>query len=204
MVIQERTVTTEIADFITHAKFDDLPQAAVHEAKRVLLDSIGCAIAGLTTDKGKLSVQLARRLGGPPESTVIGVGGKISSTNAAFANGELINALDWDAGVVPPGHSTPCVVAASLALAESIGASGKELVLAMALGHEISGRLGSVLTDLQEPAAEGPVPILPPVHGYSMHSLGAAAAAGKILNLTVRRWHRPSALPDIWPLFQQW
>ncbi len=183
MVTREMMVTAQIADFVADAKFGDLPEAVVHETKRILLDSIGCAIAGLTTEKGKLSVQLARRLGGPPESTVIGVGGKVSVANAAFANGELINALDWDVGVTPPGHSTPCVVPASLALAESIGASGKELVLAIALGHEISGRLGSVLTNLLEPPAEGRVPILPAVHGYSMHSLGAAAAAGKILNL---------------------
>ncbi len=183
MVIHERAVTTEIAGFIAGAKFENLPDAAVHETKRILLDSIGCAIAGLTTDKGKLSVQLARRLGGPSESTVIGAGGKVSAANAAFANGELINAMDWDVGAVPPGHSTPAVLPACLALAEPAGASGRDLITAVVLGHEVSGRLGAVLTDLQESAPDGRGLMLPPVHGYSMHSFGAAAAAGKILDL---------------------
>ena len=50
----------------------------VHEAKRVLLDSIGCALAGIITDKGRFSIALARRLNGSPESTVIGIGDKVS------------------------------------------------------------------------------------------------------------------------------
>ncbi len=183
MVTQKIMVTTEIADFLADVRFEDLPEAVVHETKRILLDSIGCAIAGLISEKGKLSVRLARRLGGPLESTIIGVGGKVSAANAAFANGELINALDWDVGGVPPGHSTPAVLPASLALAESSGASGRDLILAMALGHELSGRLGSVLTNLMEPAGEDGRSVMSAVHGYTMHALGAAAAAGKVLEL---------------------
>lgn len=180
------SVTQELANFAVETKFEELSHEAVHEAKRVLLDCIGCAFAGLTTDKGKFSVELARRLGGPPESTILGVGDKVSACSAAFSNGELINALDYDVGMIPPGHSSPCVVPASLALAEYVSASGKELILAIVLGHEISGRLGSALTDLVEGVIEdsgGISVVLPPVFGYGLHVFGGTASAGKILKL---------------------
>ena len=121
------SLTQELAKFAAEIKFEDLPQTVVHEAKRVLLDSIGCALAGIAVDKGKIPVELARRSGGSPESSIIGVGGKVSCSNAAFANGELINALDYDTILVPPGHVTPYVIPAPLAVAESVGASGSFL-----------------------------------------------------------------------------
>ena len=93
----------ELARFVVETKFEHLPEAVVHEARRIFLDSIGCALAGITTDKGKISIALARRLGGPPESAIIGIGDKVSYCNAAFANGELINRWDSDPVVVPPG-----------------------------------------------------------------------------------------------------
>lgn len=181
--MSRENVTAALAGFVADARFEDLPAAAVHEGRRLLLDSIGCALAGLTSAKGRLALGLAQRLGGPTESVIWGAHGRVSATNAAFANGELINALDWDAGGVPPGHSTPCVIPACFALAESCGASGRDLLLAIALGHEISGRLGGVLTGLEEWSADSAIPRLPPVHGYSLHAIGAAAASARILGL---------------------
>ena len=134
-----RAIAERLADFVTKARFSDMPEDVVHETKRVLLDSIGCAIGGHSMDIGRISVELARRLGGPPESTIIGTGDRVSCVNAAFANGELINALDYDAGSA--GHDTPVVIAASLAPVEGVQASGRDLLLAIAIGHEIATRL---------------------------------------------------------------
>ena len=128
------SLSQELARFVVETKFEDLPGEVVYEAKRLLLDSIGCAIAGITSDTGKISVGLARRLGGPPESSIIGLGDKVSCCNAAFVNGELIRALDYDAVY----HIPPFVIPPSLALAESVRASGRDLILATVLGHEIS------------------------------------------------------------------
>lgn len=178
-------ITPQLAKFAAETRFEDLPESVVHEAKLVLLDCIGCALAALETGKGKMSVQLAKRLAGPPEATVIGDGGMVSAANAAFANGELINALDYDVGAVPPGHSSPCVVPAGLALGESVGASGKDLITALVIGHEISARLGSVLTDLMEMPKTGLA--LSSVHGYSMHALGAAASGARVMKLDAER-----------------
>ena len=130
------SISGDLAKFVVETRFDDLPEKVIQETKRSLLDSIGCAIAGVRTDKGKIAVTVAKRLGGPQESSIIAVGDRVSCSNAAFANGELINGLDYDA--VP--HIPPITVPPSLAIAESVKASGKDLILATVLAEEIARR----------------------------------------------------------------
>ena len=137
-------VLQSLARFVSETRYEDLPAAVVSETKRILLDSIGCALSSLSVDKGKMSVELARRLGGPPESSIIGTNYKVSCSNAALANGELINATDFCA-VIPPGHIPTNVIPAPLAMAESKGASGKDLILATVMGFEIAARVASAL-----------------------------------------------------------
>jgi len=114
----------------------------VHESKRVLLDSMGCAIAGLNNSKGKLAVKMAKRLGGSQDSTILADGNKVSSASAAYANDNLINAMDYCE--VP--HVSPWVIPAPLALAECNRSHGKELILAVAIGHEIAFRMEKALS----------------------------------------------------------
>lgn len=176
--------TKELASFIVKARFADLPPEVVHETKRVLLDSIGCAIGGLTTERGKIAVKLARNLGGPEEASIIGTNDKVACANAAFAQGELINALDFDA--MSTGHISPGIIAAALPQAESMRASGKDLILATALGHEFARRVRSATTGLYPSISEGPhrgMIAWPEVYGYSDWALAGAVAAGKIKNL---------------------
>jgi 2-methylcitrate dehydratase PrpD len=181
-----KTLTQQLADFVVETRYEDLPQAVVHEAKRVLLDSVGCALAGMVAEKGKLSVGMARRLGGPPESFILGTKDKISCAGAAFANGELINALDFDAVLLPAIHVSPFVLPPALALGESTRASGRDLILAAVLGHELSARVASGLSGIRTIVAEGPERgkvRWPAVHGYSANAFGSVASAGKMLNL---------------------
>jgi 2-methylcitrate dehydratase PrpD len=184
-------IAGKLANFVGKAQFSDLPESVVHETKYVLLDSIGCAIRGLSSDLGRISVELARRLGGRPESTIIGTGDKVSCTNAAFANGQLSNALDFDA--ICAGHDCPTVIAASLAVAESIQASGKDLLLAVALAHEIDTRI-ALATGAREEGwgfrttiTEGPdkgKTLFADTTGHARSTFGAVVAAGKLLNLS--------------------
>jgi 2-methylcitrate dehydratase PrpD len=92
-----RRITDDLVNFVIKTKYADLPADVIHEAKRSLLDALGCAVAGIATDKGKIAVSLSKRLGGPQESSILGVGDRVSCANAAMANGELINGLDFDA-----------------------------------------------------------------------------------------------------------
>ncbi|MFC2019711.1 MmgE/PrpD family protein [Chloroflexota bacterium] len=181
-------VTEKLAGFIAKAEYRDLPEDIIHETKRVLLDSIGCAIGGLDTDMGRVSRSLARKLGGPPISSIIGTADKVSPANSAFANGELINALDYDAGSAE--HDTPIVIASSLAPAEGARASGQELITAIAVGHEVTTRLvlagKEVLTIIKEGPDKGKVRFASS-GGYGSTTLAAAASAGKVLRLDAEK-----------------
>jgi len=156
-------IAAKLADFVAEAKFSDLPKHLVDEARFLLLDTIGCAIRGHSTENGRISVQLARRLGGVAESTIIGTSDKVSCTNAAFANGQLISALDYNPMCTM--NDVPSVVAAVLALAEKKSTSGKELILSVILGLEITKRIAYAA----------------PLEGISSSVFGAVASAGKIL-----------------------
>jgi len=178
----------ELAGFAVETKFEELPTSVVHEAKRTLLDSMGCALASITTDKGKMSVALARRLGGPPESSIIGINDKVSCCSAAFANGELIMAMDYDALVAPTGHIAPHAIPPPLAIAESVDASGKDLILAVVLALEIATRVARAMKPVGsdvvhfEGSAEGSIR-WPKTVGHAGRNIGATAGAGRLLKL---------------------
>ncbi|WP_250454560.1 MmgE/PrpD family protein [Caballeronia sp. ATUFL_M2_KS44] len=167
----------QLGTFTSNVRFDHLPAAVVEECKRILLDSIGCAVAAIEQPKGRIGIDYARMLGGNGDATVIGTGERTSIFGAAFANGELINALDMDA-VVPPGHVTPYVLPGALAVGEARCVTGKALVEAMALSHEMSYRLGKAMDYLRD-TKDGKVSP-PPVYGYSSTVFGATAAIVKL------------------------
>jgi 2-methylcitrate dehydratase PrpD len=178
-------ITDRFSEFVVGVQYSDLPNDVVHEMKRVILDSIGCAILGCRSEKGRITADLARKLGGPCESTIIATKDKVSCINASFANGEAINALDFDAISHVGRHDTPSVVSATLALGESIGASGKELILATALAFEISGRIKSASGSFTTIGSKNDKIPWPPVSAVAEGaSLGVAAGCGRMMGLT--------------------
>src|SRR5512147_471424 len=89
------TLIEMLAQFAIDARFDDLPAEVVTETRRILLDSIGCALAGTTSERGKSGMRLARLIGRNGwDGTVLGTGEKLSTFGAAFANGETMNGFD--------------------------------------------------------------------------------------------------------------
>ncbi len=117
-------ITAKLAETVLATSYDRLPTATVRLAKRIILDSIGCALAGHITDRAKIALQLVEQLGGNSGGTIIGYH-RSSWALAAYANGELINALDYDALGPHTGHVIPYVMPACLSMAEKMGASGK-------------------------------------------------------------------------------
>jgi len=174
-------VSESFADFAWRFKdFDALPPEVVHETKRILLNSLGIAVGGLASDKGKIGVQLARIQGGTPEATLLGVGGKFSAPVAAFANAELLNGLDMDA--LP--HIPPIVIPAVLASAEAGHASGREFLAALAVGQEIAKRLSRIFLSIMT-ASIAKYGKTPDIFGNSNeHIIGAAVGSGLLLGLT--------------------
>jgi 2-methylcitrate dehydratase PrpD len=169
-----------LARFAVNTKYEDLPPSVVKDVKIFLMDSIGCGLTGVTTDPGKMFISLAKRLGGPPESSIIGVNGKVSCVNAAMANGQLINAIDYDS---ISGHTPPYIIPPPLALAESTGASGKEFILSLAIGLEIATRLSRALSKGSFMNAQDGKFTWSARSGYASHNFAAAASAGKVIGL---------------------
>ncbi len=175
------TIVEQLADFSHRTRFADLPPQVVHEAKRIVLDSLGCALAAVDEPKTVAGIQYARLIGaGSHEATVIGFPERLSSIGASFANGEAINALDMDA-VLPPGHVTPYVVPQILAVAESVGLSGQDILTATAIAHEIPNRIGKAMDYLRD-VKDGVVDT-PAVIGYSCSIFGAVAAIARLRRL---------------------
>src|SRR5437763_1329667 len=146
------TIVDTLAEFTATLRYEQLPPDVVEESKRLLIDSIGCALGGLSHPKGTIGVEYARLMGaGAPgaQASIFGTADRVSTVAAAFANGELINALDFDA-ILPPGHVSPYVLPGALAVAEAGHASGKDVLCAVALSHEMSNRIGKSMDYLRD------------------------------------------------------
>jgi len=178
------TIVEQLAAFTFDTRYADIPSETVEETKRILLDSIGCAFAATDTPKGRIGMEIAGMIGGAGEATILGADARASVFGAAFANGELINALDFDS-ILPPGHVSPYVIPGALALAEVGRAPGRELVVAIAVAHEISNRIGKAMDYLRD-MREGRM-ATPTVYGYSSTIFGAAAAAMRVKGLDAGR-----------------
>jgi 2-methylcitrate dehydratase PrpD len=153
-----------------------LPEDVVEAARLACLNIVGTCLGGFQTRIGKLHVELAKELGGGQErATIVGDGARVSVPAAAYANANLGFALDYEDMlhyVLHPGHAT---VAAGLAVAEELGASGRDLLAAIVLGYEVGDRIAVAIQPTAERGAQ--------VWGEGYHSFPAAMTAGKLLGL---------------------
>jgi len=183
-------VLTGLARFSSELRFEHLPANVLRETKRMLLDSVGVALAAHAIDKGRMCTALSQRLGGAPEATILGAPGKVSASNAALANGELINALDYDALFIPGGHVAPYIVPAILAMAEAQNASGQDLIVALAIGNEVAMRvtrgMSPMVRTVRDAQANQSYRWTNP-YGGSRYNVGAAAGVGRLLRFDPAR-----------------
>lgn len=179
-------ITQTLAEFVVNTTFDDLPAPSVLRTKQVLLDSIGCALGSYITDRARIAIELTEALGGYPQASIIGQR-KTSYALAAFANGELINTLDYDAIGPLCSHVCPAVVAASLSMAERADASGKDLITAVAVGLETGGRVANSMSGMRIPKDEPPYYEDAPRYSFSHTIFGPAASAAKLLRFDSQR-----------------
>ena len=169
--------TKKLAGFAANLTFEDMPPAVVEHMKLCLLDTVGCGLFGSTLPWGKILYQFAKDLGGREESTLLGVGHRVSAPNAALANGTMIHGFELDdlhrLSIVHPGS---VAFPAALAMGESGGrCTGKEFLTAMVVGYEVGIRVGMSV---------GASHLHRGYHPTGTHgTFAAAAAAGKILRL---------------------
>jgi 2-methylcitrate dehydratase PrpD len=180
------SLTRRIATFAAELSYDRLPADVVGAAKRLVLDSLGCAYAATTLDEGCARVlAVTHALGGPPQSSILGSPEKTSAANAAFANGALANALNYSAAGADTGHTGVPVLAAPLALAEARApVSGRRLIVAAAIAAELTSRLSLASAAVRATGIERVL-----FSGQYFCYLAAAAAAGAVIGLDAARMH---------------
>ena len=166
----------DLTGFICDTTYNDLPAPVVEESIRIILDSIGCAFAGSKHKRGRIGMDFGRMQPGH-EATILPTGQRVSIFGASFANAELINALDYD-HILPPGHVVPYVLPPALATAQQIGSSGRDLILATAIAHELSNRIGKAM-DYHRDVIDGKLSP-PSVWGFASTVFGAAAGVSKL------------------------
>ncbi|MDA0656824.1 MAG: MmgE/PrpD family protein [Proteobacteria bacterium] len=170
-------VTQAIARKATETTFDSLPPEVIQASREVLLDGTAVILAGSQTKLGGIMTQYVRSLGGPRHASVMGSNLKTHVNHAAFANGTFCHAMDYEMMWTPPTHPTGPVLPAILALAEQRDLSGKDAILALAIGFEVQGRMR--MSVINSGAVEG-AGIHPP---GSVGPIGSAVACAKILGL---------------------
>lgn len=137
-----------IADQILDRALDQTAQALVRSDTSVrvgqcLLDWVACAVAGVGVRASAAVTALAASQAAHPQASIVGCGQRTSVASAALANGVISHALDFDdANLLMPGHPGVVLFPPVLALAESIGSSGRELGAAWLLGYEAGCRIG--------------------------------------------------------------
>jgi 2-methylcitrate dehydratase PrpD len=138
--------TRQLVAFLTDTGSTHLPDEVRHESTRCLLDHVGLAIAGADEPAACIARQQCERLGGEAQSGVLGTASRLRVTDAALVNGIAAHALDFDDTHVPTIlHATSPLYAAALALAESEGGGGLDVLAAHALGYEVSARISNAL-----------------------------------------------------------
>jgi 2-methylcitrate dehydratase PrpD len=173
--LEEPSRSSRLAQFITQLALNDVPDTVLAKLKVTVLDTLGCALAGLGSPATQAALAVKRAVGGTPEASLIGVPEQTSCVNAAFVNAIMAKCYDFD-GPQIGGHNSPILIPVALALAEREGLSGRAVLEGIMAGVEVMGRVAQAL---------GPEHQVP--HGF--HStpttgvFGATATAGKLLRL---------------------
>jgi 2-methylcitrate dehydratase len=135
------TLAHQLADYACALRFEDLSKDVVHEVKRRVIDSLGCALGAWKEEPCAIARKVASDFSAKHGSTIIGTNHKAPPDWTAFANGCCIRYFDYNDTYLSkePAHPSDNISAA-LAVAESVGATGPELITAIALAYEVQCR----------------------------------------------------------------
>ena len=180
--LQRSSLAYQYANYGLGLTYDALPDEVVHQAKRVLLDTIGCAIGGFDAPGRPLCEGAVQDMGGVAEATVIGSGLRTNATNANLVNSFLVRFLDFN-DLSSGGHNSDSLPSL-LAIAERQKASGRDFVTALVVSYELAERVNAGITNWHGYLGETRAPlIVPPAIGRMMgmnaeqiaHAIGIAA-----------------------------
>jgi 2-methylcitrate dehydratase PrpD len=133
-----------LAAFAAGLELDDVPPRVARLAALHVLDTLGVALAAAGTGAAAHATAVAEQQGGAPQASAIGIAARLPAAQAAFANGTLAHALDFDdTHEEAIAHVSAVVAPAALAAAEACGATGARALAAYVAGAEVIGRLGA-------------------------------------------------------------
>src|SRR4051812_8967832 len=139
-------LTSSLARFIVTTRFEDLTEKVRHEAKRTLLNWVGCAIGACRENTINNVIAALAPFAGPGQATLLGRRERMDILNAALVNGISSHVLDFDdTRPLTTIHPAAPVAPALLALAEHQPMNGRDFVLALVLGVEVACRIGKAV-----------------------------------------------------------
>lgn len=174
------TISARMAEYAAGLRYEDLPPDVRELAHLVLLDTLGCALAGSTTDEVvRIRHAMAATSGGAGDTVLWGTNDRLPLPMAALANGAAVHAREMD-DFGGCAHSGSVVIPAALGTASRVGASGRELLTAIVIGYDLAKRAMDGGGGYQT------------IKDLGWHStstcggFGAAAAAGRLLGLDAK------------------
>ena len=164
--------TTEyLSDYACRLTYEDLSPEAVHQVKRTLVDTLGCAVGALDSEPASIARRMASRVQGNPPARIFGTSQETSTALAAFANTVLVRYLDCNDHYAARGTGHPSdMIPGVLAVAGSHRANGRAVITAITAAYEVFCRLADEV----------------PLKGWDQGmfaAIGAACGIGKILGL---------------------
>jgi 2-methylcitrate dehydratase PrpD len=138
-------IEEKFVNYISDARFEDVPIEVVDTAKNMILTIIGTTIAGAMLEGCQTLVDQIKGWSGKEEATILLHGGKVPAYNAVLINSYMARALDFDDGIRPGMHVGASAVPAALAASELAGGcGGEEFLTALAVGAEVADRINLV------------------------------------------------------------
>ncbi len=165
--------TDMLAAYACRLSFEDLGPKTVHQVKRTLVDTMGCAMGGFVSEPAKIARGMASSITSTTPSRVLGTNEYTSPDMAGFANGVMVRYLDCNDSYFSPGGGHPSdMIPAVLALADPMIADGRSVVTAITLAYEVFCRLSDQVVAGDLGWDQGIFSVI-----------GAACGAGRILGL---------------------
>src|SRR3981189_3328902 len=179
-------VVEKLAQWVLAVRAEDLSQAAVTQAKLLLLGTVGCAVAALDEESARALLAMVETSGGAPQCTIIGRTQLTSAASATFANGALVRILDFNDYVNAKAGDLGGNPNDNVPVARAGGgvyrAGGGEVIAAIVLGYEIFGRCKELME--RDSAWDG----------VTASGLVAPAMAGRLMRLDRHRLAHAIAL----------
>ncbi len=176
---KDETTTARLSRWAAGLAFERLSAEAVHQAKRFLLDSLGCALGGYLQHDVRIALEVLSGTAGKGPATVIGTGARMDPVTASLLNALMVRVMDYNDIYWKQDPSHPSdLIPAALACGERSGLDGRELIVGIVLGHEIEQRLcEAAFPGIRERGW----------HHATLTAFASPIVAGRMLRLTPER-----------------